>query len=89
MVSDSSSALFLTEQTVITKLRDGGQRLTKQKLVIIKNIMSNPNSTAKEIYYLSRQSAPNINLSTVYRTVSALEKLGLLGNRNISFCSAC
>ncbi|MBQ9282832.1 MAG: transcriptional repressor [Treponema sp.] len=79
----------VTEQFVISKLRDFGQRITKQKSIVIKNILANPNSTAKEIYYLSKESHPNINLSTVYRTVKTLESIGLLGNRNITFCSVC
>lgn len=77
----------LTEQDVILRLRDFGHRITNQKRVIIKNIMNNPNSTAKEICYLSKQNMPDINLSTVYRTVTMLEKAGLLGERNISLCS--
>lgn len=78
----------VTEQTVCSKLRDLGQRITNQKLIIIRNILNNPNSTAKEIYYLSKASNPAINLSTVYRTVKALEDVGLLGKRNISFCTS-
>ena len=78
----------LTEDAVISRLRDYGHRITSQKSTIIRNILDNPNSTAKEIYYLSKEKSPGINLSTVYRTVSELEKIGLLGNRNISFCAA-
>ena len=79
----------LTEQHIVAQLRNFGYRITNQKLVIIKNILNNPNSTAKEIFYLSKASAPNINLSTVYRTVRDLEKIGLLGSRNICFSSVC
>ena len=78
----------ITEDAVISRLRDSGHRITSQKSTIIRNILDNPNSTAKEIYYLSKEKSPGINLSTVYRTVSELEKIGLLGNRNISFCAA-
>ncbi|MBR4374837.1 MAG: transcriptional repressor [Treponema sp.] len=79
----------LTEQFIVSKLREAGRRITNQKRVIIKNILSNQNSTAKEIYYLSKITAPNINISTVYRTVSELEKFGFLSDRNIRICSAC
>ncbi len=79
----------INEQTVIARLRDFGYRVTKQKQAIIRNILRNPNSTAKEIYYLSKESVPDIHLSTVYRTVSALERIKVLGRRNIEFCSAC
>ena len=79
----------VTEQTIVSRLRDFGYRITHQKQIIIKNILNNPNSTAKEIYYLSKETVPDINLSTVYRTITALEKSKLLGNRNLSFCSAC
>ncbi|MBR1536517.1 MAG: transcriptional repressor [Treponema sp.] len=79
----------LTEQFIVSKLREAGRRITNQKRVIIKNILSNQNSTAKEIYYLSKITAPDINISTVYRTVSELEKFGFLSDRNIRICSAC
>lgn len=79
----------LTEQAIISKLRDVGHRITNQKKVIIKNILSDPNSTAKEIYYLSKTTTPEIHISTVYRTVGELEKIGFLSNRNISICSVC
>ena len=79
----------MTEQNVISTLRNLGKRITKQKSIVIRNIIANPNSTVKEIYYLSKANQPNINLSTVYRVVKSLEEVGLLGNRNICFCPLC
>ena len=74
------------EESVISRLRNFGHRITSQKRIIIKNILNNPDSTIKEIYYLSKKTAPDLNLSTVYRTIKSLEAVGFLGSRNINFC---
>ena len=63
----------------LQKLKENGQRLTRQRRVIVE-VMSNFDRALEpiEVYDLSRKSYPNLGLVTVYRTLENLEKLGLL-----------
>jgi Fur family ferric uptake transcriptional regulator len=60
-------------------LREAGQRLTPQRLMIL-DVMSSTEGhvTAEEIYERVRDTYPYINVSTVYRTLEALKELGLV-----------
>jgi Fur family transcriptional regulator, ferric uptake regulator len=60
-------------------LRDAGQRLTPQRLMIL-DVMAGAEGhvTAEEIYERVRDTYPYINVSTVYRTLEALKELDLV-----------
>lgn len=65
------------------KLKDGGYKLTKQRLHIINEIYkSNMHVNADEIY--SKVKRRNIGLSTVYRNLIILEEVGVLKKINIT-----
>ena len=60
-------------------LRETGQRVTRQRQVILtelRRMITHP--TAKEIYEAVRYHLPQISLGTVYRNLGVLEDLGLL-----------
>ncbi|HIE26937.1 TPA: transcriptional repressor [Candidatus Poribacteria bacterium] len=64
---------------LITAFKAKGYRITKQRLIILnalRNTATHP--TAEEIYNMVKPQIPNISLGTVYRTLGALEELGLL-----------
>ncbi|MDF2503750.1 Fur family transcriptional regulator [Clostridium sp.] len=66
------------------KLRNGGYKLTKQRFQIIDAINKNrKHMSIDEIY--SKVKRRNIGLSTVYRNVIILEKVGIL--KSINMCS--
>jgi len=60
-------------------LREQGYRLTPQRLMILSAIhASNRHISAEEIYAQVCANYPNVNISTVYRTLELLKELGLV-----------
>jgi Fur family ferric uptake transcriptional regulator len=60
-------------------LRLAGFRLTSQRALILEIIsQGRGHLDADEVYRLARERQPNISLSTVYRNLQALKKLGLV-----------
>ena len=61
------------------KLQALGYRLTPQRMMVIAAIES-PNShiSAEEIYTQVKAKYPQVNISTIYRTVELLKRLGLV-----------
>ena len=63
----------------LQKLKESGQRLTRQRRVIVEVLLSADRALEPiEVYDLGRKSYPNLGLVTVYRTLDNLDKLGLL-----------
>ena len=58
-------------------LREAGMRMTSQRNLII-NIIRQGHLNADEIYRRARQKDRRLSLSTVYRTLQVLKKLGLV-----------
>jgi len=60
-------------------LREQGYRLTPQRLMILSAIHgSDHHISAEEIYEHVCAKYPNVNISTVYRTLELLKELGLV-----------
>jgi Fur family ferric uptake transcriptional regulator len=60
-------------------LRSAGFRLTSQRALILEIInQGSGHLDADEVYRLARERQPSISLSTVYRNLQALKKLGLV-----------
>ena len=60
-------------------LREQGYRLTPQRLMILSAIHSSDHHiSAEEIYTQVCARYPNVNISTVYRTLELLKELGLV-----------
>jgi Fur family ferric uptake transcriptional regulator len=60
-------------------LNIAGTRVTSQRALILETIRQDEGHLdADEIYRRARQRQPRLSLSTVYRTVHALKKLGLI-----------
>jgi len=60
-------------------LREQGYRLTPQRLMILSAIHSTDHHiSAEEIYEQVCARYPNVNISTVYRTLELLNELGLV-----------
>jgi Fur family ferric uptake transcriptional regulator len=63
----------------IETLREQGYRLTPQRLMVLEAIHSAPSHiSAEEIYEQVRAKYPEVNISTVYRTLELMKKLGLV-----------
>ncbi|MDD6440709.1 MAG: transcriptional repressor [bacterium] len=68
----------MKKDKVIEQLKKQGFRITKQRKVLIDIILDGNCSCYKEVYILATKKDPGIGISTVYRTVEALEKVGAL-----------
>ena len=61
------------------KLSDLGYRLTPQRLMILKAVEdADSHISAEEIYAQVRTYYPQMNISTVYRTLELVKELGLV-----------
>jgi Fur family ferric uptake transcriptional regulator len=64
---------------IVKKLTEQGYRLTPQRLMTISAIeKSDGHISAEEIYAQVIAKYPQVNISTVYRTLELLKKLGLV-----------
>ena len=64
---------------MVSKLAEKGYRMTPQRLMIVTAIENATNHTnAEEIFEQVIQKYPNVNISTVYRTLDLLEELGMV-----------
>lgn len=79
---------------IISKLSEQGYRLTPQRVMILSAIEdSNDHISAEEIYAQIVAKYPQVNISTVYRTLELLKRLGLvtetdLGGGRVRYHSA-
>ena len=64
---------------IVSKLREQGYRLTPQRMMILSAIEKGiDHVSAEEIYAKVAAKYPQVNISTVYRTLELLERLGLV-----------
>ena len=69
----------LTEKEVVTTLRQHGYKLTWQRRVVIRTVVSTQDHhTPTAIYEKVHQDYPNIGLVTIYRTLVILARLNLI-----------
>ncbi len=66
-------------RNMVDELSHLGYRMTPQRLMIVAAIEASENHiSAEDIYAQVVAKYPNVNVSTVYRTLELLEKLGLV-----------
>lgn len=64
---------------IISKLSEQGYRLTPQRMMVLSAIENSDNHiSAEEIYAQVVAKYPHVNISTVYRTLELLKRLGLV-----------
>jgi len=79
---------------IASKLSELGYRLTPQRIMVLSAIEdSDDHISAEEIYAQIVVKYPNVNISTVYRTLELLKRLGLvtetdLGGGRVRYHSA-
>lgn len=69
------------KEKIITKLRENGCRITKQRKMILDIIMENRCSSCKEIYVQAAKRDQSIGMATVYRLVNELENIGMISRK--------
>ena len=81
-------------RNIASKISEQGYRLTPQRMMILAAIENNDaHISAEEIYTQVIAKYPNVNISTVYRTLELLKRLGLvtetdLGGGRVRYHSA-
>ena len=68
---------------IISKLRERGCRITRQRRIILDIILDEDCSCCKEIYYKACKQDPSIGAATVYRMVNTLEEIGVISRKNM------
>jgi len=64
-------------------LRAQGYRLTPQRELVLDAVRQLDHGSPEEILSRVRESAKGVNISTVYRTLELLEKLGLVSHTHL------
>lgn len=71
-------------RSIIAKLSERGYRLTPQRVMILSAIEdSDHHISAEEIHAQVAAKYPQVNISTVYRTLELLKRLGLIYEINL------
>ena len=66
-------------QSITERLQELGYRLTPQRMMIVAAVEgSDDHISAEEIYTRVKAQYPHMNISTIYRTLELLERLGLV-----------
>ena len=70
-------------QTWDDTLRASGYRVTPQRQLVLEAVTKLEHATPEEIYAEVKQTAVGVNVSTVYRTLELLERLGLVWHTHL------
>ena len=74
----------MTTKSIRRELDVSGLRVTNQRLLVLQVIQQGQGHLdADEIYHRAREKNPHLSLSTVYRTLQAFKKLGLIEELHI------
>ena len=68
----------MSNEFVISILKDRGFRITKQRKLIIDIILSSDGASCKEIYHKVVSRDNTVGSATVYRMIRLLEDVGVL-----------
>ncbi len=68
----------MSNEYVISLLKDNGFRITKQRKLIIDIILSSDGASCKEIYHKVVSKDSSVGTATVYRLIRLLEDIGIL-----------
>ena len=70
---------------LVSRLREGGLRLTPQRLAVLKTLIGNKEHlSAEEIFDRVHADHPMIGLATVYKTIAMLKEIGEISELNFS-----
>ena len=75
--------IHMQREMILRKLKEGGYRITKQRIAVIDIILENDCGSCKEILYKTSKINKKIGTATVYRTLNMLEEIGAINSRNL------
>ena len=73
----------MQKEIVISRLRERGCRITRQRMMLLDIILGEECSSCKEIYYKAAKQDSRIGSATVYRMVNTLEDIGAINRKNM------
>ena len=73
----------MQREIILTKLKEKGCRITKQRLRLIDIILQNECSSCKEIFYRALEEDDKLGVATVYRMVNLPEEIGAISRKNM------
>ena len=68
----------MSNEYVISLLKDNGFRITKQRKLLLDIILSSDGASCKEIYHKVVSKDSTVGTATVYRMIRLLEDVGIL-----------
>lgn len=73
----------MQKEMVLSRLRENGCRITKQRKILLDIILQEDCGSCKEIYYRAASRDSSIGSATVYRMVNLLEEIGAISRKNM------
>lgn len=74
----------MSETSLAELLRSRGLRLTAQRQLILKAVLDLGHATPEQVHTAVREVAAGVNITTIYRTLELLERLGLVTHTHLS-----
>ncbi|MGN0288204.1 MAG: Fur family transcriptional regulator [Lachnospiraceae bacterium] len=76
------------KEEILERLRQGGYRITRQRIVLLDVILESECSCCKEIYFQVHKRMPQMGIATIYRMLNTLEEVGAIKRKSIyQICS--
>ncbi|MFI6760469.1 Fur family transcriptional regulator [Micromonospora sp. NPDC050417] len=74
----------MSESSLAEMLRSRGLRLTAQRQLILEAVLELGHATPEQVHTAVRGIAAGVNITTIYRTLELLERLGLVTHTHLS-----
>ncbi|MGI5213146.1 Fur family transcriptional regulator [Plantactinospora sp. CA-290183] len=74
----------MSESSLAELLRSRGLRLTAQRQLILEAVIDLGHATPEQVHSAVREVAAGVNITTIYRTLELLERLGLVTHTHLS-----
>jgi Fur family ferric uptake transcriptional regulator len=74
----------VAESSLAEVLRSRGLRLTAQRQLILEAVLDLGHATPEQVHTAVRGVAAGVNITTIYRTLELLERLGLITHTHLS-----
>jgi Fur family transcriptional regulator, ferric uptake regulator len=74
----------VVSESLAQVLRERGLRLTAQRQLVLEAVYGLGHATPDQVHAKVAETAAGVNISTVYRTLELLEKLGLVTHTHLS-----
>lgn len=74
----------MVQTSLAEMLRSRGLRLTAQRQLVLQAVYDLRHATPEQVHAAVREVAAGVNITTIYRTLELLERLGLVTHTHLS-----